>query len=550
MAAHALLPTWAYGIAGISWALFALAAPRLTKQAGLAAALAEARPGEKRGLLICAVAAAIWLALLPLSPYPSQHNIGMGDAPAYYVAARNLARGLPLEHGVFTGDYMGGQLPYLRAQPLLVYAASLLMQLAGFSLTGLHVLLLLSGALALYAAAELAMGEKRSAWSLPLATAIFVMLPGHFIFFGAGILAAPPLLAAICLYILTLAERLSARQRSLGAVVCVSVMLLSRPETAILATVFVACLLLRTIWRTLGTIKAIGALAIAALTVISLGESLPCHLPARICGPIENLSLFHMRFDPRLQQFRSADLWWQNHRAFCAVAFANSDTHAPRPGPQLFADICAHPGAFLAYSAHALWARSSSIARAMLGPLWPTGESRWFLWNTISFFIWLTVFLLAAPGHLHLVASIGIFMLTMPVLNAGISDRHWIVATILLLALAARAMRRVGTTSSGATDDKDRHADFATAPFPRRYLLLFICGVMCLVIETVWLAQIRVEKYNTLHVPVIAAIKRHVPARATVVCTWPPLIACCTDRSAVGCTWLCENLPAVLAKYH
>ena len=550
MATRALLPAWAVGFSGISWALLALIAPCLAKKQNvIMAVIFTASASEKRGLLLCVFVTAIWLALLPLSPYPAQPLLGLGDAPAYYVAARNLARGLPMRHGHFTGDYIGGYLAYIKAQPLLVYACAQVIQLTGFSLTALHVLLLISGGLALCAAAELAVGERQDCSRLPFVVAIFILLPGHFLLLGAGQLAAPAILAAVVFCAVALSERIPFFSRSLALAICGSAMMLSRPESAILAGSLFGCILFREIWRISAMKKAVLLFALLMMSYISIAH-LP-HLSDWIGGPMENLGIFHLHFEPRYKQFTSAPLWWQNNRSFCALAFTDSQPKSTPANTRILADICAHPSAFAAYCAQQLWSRSSFIIRAVLGPLWPPLSLSWSRANTISCFLWLTLLLCAAMAckHLPLIVGISLFMLTLPPLNPGVSDRHWMVATFLLVALAVRAALQTKKSMNCETGSDSQTNDIVASMSYRHPLSFFICFSLCLLVETVWLAQTLLID-NTQYVPTIEAIKRYVPERATVVCSWPPIIACCTGRDALGCTWLTENLAAIVAKHH
>ncbi len=104
--------------------LAVLALARGWPMAGIGASQIEAA-------LVAAGLLAVWSALTPLSPYPGNMSLELGDAPGVYQVARNLAEGKGLVEDYFIGEYLGGKYHYVTRQPLLSAVAAFTFRLFG-----------------------------------------------------------------------------------------------------------------------------------------------------------------------------------------------------------------------------------------------------------------------------------------------------------------------------------------------------------------------------------------------------------------------------------
>jgi len=516
------------------WAARAVLLPAVVCAAGggwrlLRDVFAPAGPWERRMWLMLGGCLLVWVGLMPLSPYPSQLSIGLGDRPAYYRLAANLAQGRGWLCDYFIADFAGGAMPYLATHPLPVLITAFLMQLAGVNGHALSIYGSLAGALHVGLLACF-VGRSARAGAQGLASfaaaVLALAVPIYFYLLGVGETTVPGALAFLTAAAF-LAERPVARPWILAVCgVAALFMLLVRPEAAMLAVLLsvgypVLALLsgraVPAVWR-----AALGAALLAA--AVATWAALP-RIVARVPEGLRNMSVFYLEYKPADGDFGLMYApWWKINRDICTANLSNATNAPPGCNAAIGEEIRRHPvqfAEFLGRQLKAGAARSLQTVRVQSYMVWDN-------MNT-AIAVLCIIFAFVEARNRILLAVILACMAALPLFNIAYSARHMLPYTPVLYALFARAL-------------------LARGPWLWKRLgaaaLTLVLGV-----NLVELTFIRRDWFNRWYEPAIADLRRIAAPDDVIATSYPQLISFEVDCATAGGSWLTENIEGVIARF-
>jgi hypothetical protein len=527
-AATALLPPSlaaivSLAVAGGSMAFAATEGRRMFRAMAGAASAWETRMWW---LLLAALAA--WLALMPLSPYPSLLTVVLGDTPGYYRVAANLAAGRGWLADFFIGDYVGGRPPYLTDHPLPVLVITFLFHLAGPNGRSLEVYSALAGALhvALFSTFVCRASDGGMRGRLLPALAMAAMaVPAYFHLLGLGVFTVPGALAFLAVVALLVDPPETGPRRLAAPAAGVMFLLLARPESALLGALLLAVWPLEALLMS-GRFRAVTRLAVAAAlaaAVVAAWANLPA-LVGALPPALKNLSVFYLRYDEAGRQFVwMHSPWWEINRMLCAANFAPGAHPLPECNAAIGEQIRAHPAAFLGFAGREGWGMITRLTAAFSihTYLRPSPAIR-------ALVVFMLVFTCLGRRNWKPMAVTLAFYAAMPLVNAGSGGRHLLPAVSATYALFGRAvMARPGWAL-------------------RR--LAAVGGLVVLLGNALDVAAIRADPFNRSYVELLGDLRRVMRPGDLVASSYPQLISSETGHPAVGCTWLADNIGAVVAR--
>ena len=475
--------------------------------------------------IVAGAAYLVWIILIPLSPYPSQITIGYGDSPAYCRTASNLAYGNGLVEDYFIGDYLGGKYNYLTsmgALPVLVTGyLYMVFGINGFSFPvsqiwyGIIVIILLADLIGRDAFSH------RQGW-LWGAGLFFLIWPFSSFHIGMGSSVTMLALGSVFLIYCFLRDDLPRILKVCGMILASSTMFISRPEGFVLGSLLLGLMSIAFFWKR--KIPYIHFITLILVLGIIFGvTNVLDNLPLKF----KNGSLFTLKFNPISDVFRHSSSDWSvfNH-SLCRYYLAGG-SFASSVNQHMGQLISIYPLQFAQFVFQNTQSYFNDISRFI------ASSAR----NTSAFVFWLVIFL-GILGRRHLIVILGgvLFVVLLPLLNVGSTDRHFFAMLILLIALAWRSIAI-----------KVRLPEIQV----RRSIGFMAVGVsiFCFVFNVCAVAFVRIDPKNTGYRDPLADINKYSSAETVIATSYPQLLACMTGKYAFGGTWLAEYLKATITRY-
>ena len=516
----------------IAWLLLLVCLGLLFRRTGTHIASVGKGPSlwEKRTWMLVAGLLFSWLLMMPLSPYPALLDVELGDRPGYYRLITNLVSGRGWNIDFFVGDYIGGKPAYLTSHPLPVLNASLLFQIVGINDHSLSIYNALAGAITVLLVATFVTSAKEDNHQGPTILVIALLtlfVPAAFQLFALGVVTVASALAALLATVMLIDTRLPKPARLLICAMSLLVMLLSRPEAAVLAVLIVAGygllnrlltpLLPRSRRLTLGVILA-ATLAVGWTQLPTITRMLPANF--------KNLSVFYLRYDTPTNSFAWIHApWWHINKEMSRTTFSGDPNLKPEHNPEIGTELREHPAAL----AHLLVRQFQTTLHRLVGSVeldsytWPSPIPK----NLAAFVICLA---LIPPRNRALVAIVLIALFFMPLLNVGFSTRHMLPYALILFALSAY-------TALSHTRQVTR-------------LTTLIVPLIILSAHTMDILSIRTARSNTDHQALITDLQDILQPGQVLATSYPQLMAHALDCKAVGSTWLADDMPGIIARFN
>jgi len=480
-----------------------------------------------------------WIALMPLSPYPSHLTMGLGDPPAYYRAAANLVAGRGWATDYFVGDYASGSLSYLSAQPIQVLVTTFFFQVFGVNWHSLYVYDALAGGVAVCLLASfVCLASKESASDgrhIPLLTLAFLLLPTHFILFGLGVMTAPGALAFLTLAAFCIEDLPPARLRTLVIAACVVFLFWARPETRLLAVLLVAFWgvqkFLSARWPRASIRLGMGVIVVAVLWahLPDLVDSLP--------QTVRGLCVFYVQYDPTVDRF--VCMYDDLNRVLSRANFLGGGAVEKLPNRSLGDELCSYPVAFLRYLL--VWTPygARTLLAAVSVPDWfPSWQK--FVPLNVPFAALFICLALERRNRLILAVMAIFLLLLIPVFNFLAGVRHVLAISPVLMALSLRAVLRRWGAGLGSLSIR----------IPAGRWLALAAVALVLFADARKLIGVRLGPGDRTYVPILKAVQEQTAPTDVIACNYPQLITCVTGRRSLGATWLTENLDLIIPKFN
>lgn len=495
---------------------------------------------ERRSLAALGALALFWLWAMPLSPYPSQVTMDLGDPPVYYRTAANLAAGRGWTPDYFAADYPRGEVSYVRTHPVPALATAFLFHLVGANAYSLQVYSIVAALLLLYllgAIVRMGTGDRDGPHVLLLTLGLAVV-PSHFILFGLGVVTAPGALALAVAVALAFAEggRRLARHAAMGLSLLLLVLL--RPDSAMMAVLLAVAWLVGQAVAGARVPRGL-RLALAAACVaggVLLWRGLPALL--RAARPAwDSLGLYFLRYDAAAGRFvDTLGSWMEQSRRLCAANLTGESLFDSVGNAAIGSEVQAHP---LAFAAHlASW--FPFFARQAVNALTIAQYRLAWLDGAPAVACVLALLALAArsrPGRLVAVAVLA-YLLLMPAVNPGARVRHMLVVTPVILALALR-------TLWGLWHEPIERALARRWAAPALAVPLLALAFL----DARSIIQIRTYGPNCAYAPILRHLEQMTRPGDVVATSYPQLVTCVTGRRSVGGTWLTEHLGLIVERF-
>lgn len=409
----------------------------------LATACRQMGPWERGALATVAAVVLVWLLLMPLSPYPSQLTLGLGDLPGYYRVVTNLVEGRGWTEDYFIGDYLGGGYAYIKAQPILVLVSTMLFQIFGTNWYAVNTYNILAAGLLLYLVGSfVCMGVGPTITDgkrILLFTVGVTLVPAQFVLFGLGVVSAPGALAFLTLttFAITFLTPAALRRLIIGA--CLVFLTWVRPEASLLAVLWIMCYGVKWLWSQPWRRRLARPMILAAclLAPVLLWANLPTAM-ATIQSRFDGLWIFYLKFDAAQGGFAMMyNPWSDYNRRITRANFLEDGAKEAMGNPAIGREMRAHPVAFVQF---------------LLSHL---DENVPLMWQVVSFStseprdLRLTAFKILLVSLLVLgimeaqsrvtVLVIASFLLILPALNIAPTPRHFLTVSPIIIGLALRS---------------------------------------------------------------------------------------------------------------
>lgn len=509
---------------------------------------------ERFSIAIVAAIVLLWLSLMPLSPYPSQISVGLGDPPGYYRAAANLVAGRGWAADYFVGDYVGSTLSYITAQPILVLITTLFFQIFGANGYSLYVYDAVAAGVLIYLLASLVcltpkatvVDGRHILWL----TAAISLAPTHFILFGLGIITAPGALAFLTATAFWISQVAPTASRYFIVAASAILLFWVRPEALLLAILLVAFCGV----STLLTIRQISQLARSTLLVGCLAASVALwvNLPTLVDvlpAAAKGLAVSYLKFDSVSGRFAPMyDPWWQLNRQLSRANFLDEGAVESIANASIGWELRAHPVSFLRYLLDRLPSTSLLFARAVSLPEIQSYGRFFWLGEMTALVILGTLLVLAAIDSQSrpIVAAITGFLLLLPLLNLAADVRHVLIVSPVIVGLSLRSVLRQLKSSK----PRGLFAVFPDTPKQATIAVMLAVILILLLVDSVTLIRIRTDRANQSYVNILHDIEAITSPDDVVASSYPQLITCVTGRRSIGATWLTENIELIIRKYH
>jgi hypothetical protein len=505
--------------------------------------LRQADIWERRSIGVIVVIVLLWLLLIPLSPYPAQLTLGLGDFPAYYGAATNLVAGRGWTPDYFVGDFIGGSYLYVMTHPILVLITTLFFQVFGPNWYSLHIYAVIGAGILVYVLVSVVCLTSKTSASkginILFLTFAISLVPTHFIFFGLGVHTAPSALAFLTLAAFRLTDFARASLRHLVTAVCVIFLFWVRPEASLLAVLVLTVNSVFSLWTSKRTRRLFRPTFLVGclVTTVSIWAYLPSLMNA-VPPKWKNMSVFYLKFDSAGERFVPMYTpWYKLNQRFNRASFADEGAIQKLANPSIGLKLREHPAAFLRYLADKFADTAIVFVRTITFP-----EMR--LSARIPALAILGVLLLLASIEARtrstMVVAVG-FLLLLPVLNTNPAERHILTVSPTIIGLSLRPVFQKWWSLGRS---------FASFPSKRWHVLVAIIPVIfVIVVDSSLLIKVRKDPRNLSYTSILRDIEWLTSPRDLIASSYPQLVTCMSGRRSIGATWLTENMERIVRKH-
>ncbi len=547
----------------------------------LASVIARLGRWERYSLVFLGAIFLFWILAMPLSPYPSHLYLRLGDPPVYYRAAANLAAGRGWAPDYFLADYPGGVVPYVASHPAPALVTTFLFRIFGANWYSLYVYDALAGSVLLW----LAVGVVRSAAPdgggrhVLFLTLGLALVPAHFLLFGLGVVTAPGALAFLTAVALVLAEGTGRGTRCLMVALSLVLMVLWRPDSAMLAVLLAVAYGLWWAAARLWATWPARVFLVAACAAAGVGLWLSIPAVFRALPPSwRTTSLFCLRYDARAAKFvETVTPWVELNRRLCRANLAGEDYFALAANPAIGGELRAHPLAALAYLGGQFLSSAPSVAEALTAAeyrqAWPEGAVGAALAAV------LVLLAIRSRGGLVLAGAMLAYVVVVPLASRGPSDAPSAAFVAVVLALMTR--NRGGAAAAGAVLAYVVLVHIVNPGAGARHMLVATPAALALALRPLWrrwhasvrvllanraaaiaapllvlaflgcwgIIHIRTYELHRTYAPILRDLERLAGTGDVIASSYPQLVTCMTGRRSVGGTWLTENLAPLVRRF-
>jgi hypothetical protein len=489
--------------------------------------------GELESALVAAGLFIGWLVLLPLSKYPGNIGLELGDIPASFRVAANLVEGRGLQEDYFIGEFLGGQYHYVTRQPILAYIAAYFFRLFGPDSFIIHLYSQFAGAILLMLTASLpyqllpANGELASL--MPWLVLMLGFLPTQFLLNGLGAHTLPSGVAFLCLMPLYLG--LGGWGGFALGTCCLVYMFWLRPEGQLLAMLCVVGFAIVQV----PSLPLWGIIAIVSSTIIGavgVWRFLP-RIVDRLPGSFKNLIVFYLKFDATTDSFVPT----YNSIGHLMGLFNDTNMHSPDAlkgvtNKDLVLEIKSHPRAFFRYLLNKMMELCRVVVLTYSLPF-----RRVYDLVPIPLAVGFVAVLVGVGFGVEngrgLLLSCMLYCFCSAIFNE-LWVRHVMVVTPVLTSLfLSQMLSSLGPAVSA----------FASWTFGSS-----VC-VLVVTLELLWLARVRLRHENSGFNEIFMKLRPHVGPQTTVLNTYPQLFSFVLGCRSVGTTYLVDTLEHYIRRF-
>jgi len=490
------------------------------------------------------VAYFVCLLFIPLSPYPAQEALGLGEPSAYYRIATNFAQGKGFLQDYFVTDSFSNYF-YIPQTPFLIFLMSLFLKIFGIGWYPLFVYTCLAGALLFFLFSSyvaLPVGRGRPPGkALFLLTLVIMAMPVYFISVGLGIIVLPGALIFLFLAIISMEEDLfSKRLRYLMIGCCLLFLFFIRPEAKFAAVIFFAVYGLTELFRRIGRNAKLVLSAVLLSVAILSWFNLPLIFDTFFKG-FRSASLFYNKYDQKEDRF-------SNMHGSLSMAHVKK-TYENIIGRKDFdkllnfdigTEIRDHPRAFSKLAADSYLRTSNILAYTFLSP-----QSFWqglletdlaLLMIIISLIM---CYLYMEKRYRSMVLIFFLYLATIRLLNSWVHIRHLLIISIPLFTLLSRSL----------LIDLSKICKEKQLLFLERRGLFTLLSILlggAIVFNCYTLASFRLDQRNRAHLPIIKAIEEQTTENDTLLSNAPTLMTSMTGRYCIGVMDIVRFLPLIV----
>ncbi|MDD5439142.1 MAG: hypothetical protein PHS37_03050 [Candidatus Omnitrophica bacterium] len=483
----------------------------------------------------------LWSVLMPLSPYPSQISLELGDPPSYYCIARNLADGKGWMPGFLVGDYAAGMPEYIKTFPIPTLITVFSFRITGFNVYALSVYNMIAGGLMLYLFATLAGARTGRAVNdkiIFLLTLTGAIIPAYFLLFGLGVVTSAVALAFLVIVSLLIMYPDQERRKAAYLIVALIFMFCYRPEAAYLAAVtFISYAFFKAVkTRLSGVIASIGLLIAAGV-----GWSALPRLLGVLVGMWNGMSIGFLYFNPARKCFSltTGNHWASVNKELSSFFFSDNGTVRDIINWKIGSEIQGHPFIFIKFLFDRFLESAYYFVESIIQPL-----ETFVKFTDITAVIILAVMLAAGLIKSRKLPAFVIiaYLMFLPLANMGYGVRHILAVSPVIVALFLRSIIRLAG---------ERLPVLAEIAKKVRIGAVFIgVGLFVFVFDVLTLYEVRTSPSDRTYVRLLEDVKAISADNDLIASSYPQLITCMTGRMSVGTTWLFSELPNVIRKYH
>ncbi len=484
------------------------------------------------------------LFTMPLSPYPAQEPLGLGDPPAYYRVIVNFVEGKGLLQDYFSMDYISGKYGYFKSTPLLIFITSLFFKIFGINWHSLFIYNSLSGILVAYLLSSFILWKRESSIISKKAefflTLAVLALPVYLVSVGLGIVGLPGILIFLFLTVVSMKSGIIRKKSKYILIGCSLLFLLFvRPEARYIAIIFLAIYLPAKLFQSLKRNKRILFVAVLVL----MGVLSWCNLPA-ISSLLHRhfgyASLFYNKYDKDTGSFEVPNggitiiplkITFENivgRKDF--DKFSNSS---------IGNEIQKHPRAFLDFVSINYF-HTANVLAYTFGPAnsfwYPLLNSKMSLFLLMSFIV---IYTFIKKRYRIVGLTIFSYLFTISLLNSWVTMRHVLIVSLPLAGLFIKTV-----LNSLSQSKKNKYFVLFEKKIIISPIILILAAAIIFNCYTT--VSFRLNKRNRAHAPIIKAVQEYTMENDIVLSNFPTLLTCMTGRFCIGVMSITRFLPLIV----
>ncbi|MFH1868751.1 MAG: hypothetical protein ABH843_07250 [Candidatus Omnitrophota bacterium] len=498
---------------------------------------------ERSTIALLAAVFFFCLFSMPLSPYPAQEPLGLGDPPAYYRVVTNLIHGKGFLQDYFLTGSETGVYFYFKGTPILFLVTSIFFKIFGENWYSLFIYNTLSSMLAFYllALAVFPDNESRRGRNILFLVCLSLSVPLFFFLASFGTIVLSGALIFILVIYLSKNESITnVKLRHSLIALCLLYLWCVRPEAKFVAILYICIYLPFNLYSKLKR-KNHKVLALATVLILMIlfwwnipyisKTALEKHATIAYYKYSSEDDSFKIRIPGELttvDKMKSYD-----HMAGTSRADSLRNESIGR-------EIRAHPWAFVKYLFDNYYYSANVVALMTYAPGF-LFERTLNTQRFVPFLIVTLIILYSAIGRRYrlIVSIIFFYMLTIRIINSWAHIRHFFIISLPLLGVFLCRIR----------DDLARLPRNTHRKTPSSNIVFnttFIALAAIIVFNSVTTVSLRLDERNRRHIPILKAVREYTRPEDKIVSNFPILITCMTSRYTIGAMNIVELLPIII----